>query len=114
VCFKGFGVAKLGKDYGQNDNTPDTDLGGRDYGQNSTSDGQNHHPHEEEGQRRRKRRGRTVVTPVSALLQKRWDFVSLPLLHYQEFFSVWALHEACEQQIDQSSFHSILFFWGFF
>ncbi len=33
MCFKGFGVAKRG----------------RDYGQNSTSDGQNHHPHDEEG-----------------------------------------------------------------
>jgi len=70
-----------GKDYGQND----TDLEGRDYGQNSTSDGQNHHPHEEEGRRRRRRR-RTAFKPVSALLQKRWDFSSLPLLHYQEFF----------------------------
>jgi hypothetical protein len=99
VCFKGFGVAKRGKDYGQN----------------STSDGQNHHPHEEEGRRRRRRRrGRSVVAPVSALLQKRWDLSSLPLFHYQEFFSVWALHEACEQQIDRSSFHSFFFFLGFF
>jgi hypothetical protein len=106
--LKSFGVAKRGKDYGQNDNTPDTDLGGRDYGQNSTSDGQNRHPHEEEGRRSgRRRRRRRVVTPVSALLQKRWDFSSLPLLHYQEFFSVCALHEACEEQIDRSSFHSI-------
>jgi hypothetical protein len=107
VCFKGFGVAKRGKDYGQND----TVLEGRDYGQNSTSDGQNHHPHEEEGRRRRRRR---AFRPLSALLQKRWDLSSLPLLHYQEYFSVCALHEACEEQIDQSSFHSNFFLGGFF
>jgi hypothetical protein len=40
VCFKGFGVAKRGKDYGQN----------------STSDGQNHHPHEEEGRKKKKKK----------------------------------------------------------
>jgi hypothetical protein len=51
---------------------------------------------------------------VSALLQKRWDFSSLPLFHYQEFFSVWALHEACEQQIDPLSIAFFNFFFGVF
>ncbi len=56
-----------------------------------------------------------MVAPVSALLQKRWDFSSLPLFHYQEFFSVWALHEACEQQIDPLSIAFFFFFFlGFF